>query len=409
MSFPWNLGSYKYRDQLLYPSDPVRITPSAVHSFSVIGSVEDPVPTVTEVLGAKCDTISRYSEIKISSTTKYGTPYDAPVSMTVLNPLDAVYLGNNTFKSLRNSTGTVRITGTSGATYDIQVTFSVTSSHEFKYWYDQTTLSYFLNDKINSLISLSELPDIVASQVTNYTSYGPYDPVLSLYMVREDGLGSSIRNRSNWCSTYDFSGVSTWSSLHGNRRKFTAITPRHVVTANHISGITPVGTKIRFCSSIGQIIERTVVRSIRVLNSDLLVTTLDQDLPPSIYITGLMVTDWNTKLIPSIQYPYCFPIPVVCVTQDDYIGVLEWRQDMLWRRCTEGSCEKFSIEARSGDSGNPIFVLGPNNDLILLSVFFTKYGGESINSPIFRDLLISEVSLTGHTLKVLDLSAYNVT
>ena len=378
------------------------VIPDMVLDYS-LASVNYRSSNDTEIkFEAICNITYVEPEFYVTQHNKIGLPLE---NFTDIILSECVKVFNNKYRVI-GINPTVTYIGTTGRSFSIQIPLTVSKKFTKINWANLNTLPSILENNVIDRIESKPNPNIVTS-----SGYYPFNSLVSIFETTENGNNTAMRNSNNWCSGYDFSCVSTWSESYDKRWKFTAITPRHVISANHVGGPIPIGKKIMFCRNNGTIVTRTVTRSVRILDSDILITTLNDTLPITINICSIFDTDWKSKLIPSIADGYNFPIPTVFVSQDDYICTLKWYKDMGWINYTSSDdiFTQYSMSIRSGDSGNPIFALAPDDNLILISIFSSTTGGPNIGDILYRNALETEVGLTGHSLKILNLSAYNVT
>lgn len=409
MIFPWNLSNLPYsKTATIINPEVVRINPSFDLNIERLSNEQSILGGLSQNSVANYKTQLNQNKIKVNLIKSFGIPLDTQTNIAVLNNLDLEYINNNTFKTLRNSAPTVRVDGLNGYK-TISFSTEVFNSYLLDSWISGK-LPYLLDSNLKTKINSANNPTNGSITILDYPNFCPYDQAISILSTKENGTGSAIKNNSHWGTNYLYSGVSTWSSVYNNRWRFSAISKRHVISANHVNGPIPNGTVIMFCGNNGEIISRTTTRSVQILSSDILITTLNSDLPDSVYIFGFMPTDWVSKLIPTIIAPYNFEIPALFISQDDYLCPIKWNVDMRWERYfpTDGKIGNYSMNIRYGDSGCPIFAMGPDNELLLLSIAHYGDSGESVNSILWRQTIIDELALAGKSLKLPDLSSYYI-
>lgn len=164
----------------------------------------------------------------------------------------------------------------------------------------------------------------------------------------------------------------------------TAITPWHVVGANHWKH--DVGSKLVFCDLADQAISRTVVAGVEIrpdIKSDIWLAVLDSALPAAVKPMAIMPTNW-LELIPPTR------LPVVALNKDEVFGSADlfpfrqpargWFQyGFAFKRSSALPTMQFE-PGRGGDSGRPIVtVLGTN--LVLISHLTLEGAGVDFFGP----------------------------
>lgn len=230
-----------------------------------------------------------------------------------------------------------------------------------------------------------------------------------VYTAQDHATPLYLRNSESWVSTLDLTAISPWNSRGGANRAGTAITPRHVLLAEHY----PLSTTdtIRFVAADNTVVTRTVSGSVTVSTSgaDTRVLLLDSDLPAS--ITPLKFLPDNLyDYLPSIQI---WPVPVIAFdAQENAItkstNPIRWTPSSIGGEFVNAINEPFSRLTEpivTGDSGNPI-LLAINGEAALLSHWSAPTLG-----PVYHKLLTEiATALTtlggGHSLSTVDLSSF---
>ena len=193
------------------------------------------------------------------------------------------------------------------------------------------------------------------------------------------------RNPFIWTgAVIDLTGKAVWNSRTG-RFGTTAISPLHVVYADHVNGLYPVGTIIRFVAKDDEPVERVVRSSIRIGTTDIDLSTLDAPLPGKIHWYRVMPGNWFLRC--SRQAPgTAGRLPCIimdgntqCIAVKDVAnfsqGIFETMTPVDKRRLA------FTRELHPGDSGTPMFILY-GGELILDGIYHTAQGGSEVSACI---------------------------
>lgn len=218
-------------------------------------------------------------------------------------------------------------------------------------------------------------------------------------------------NTNRWCSDLDLTGVIR------EIPRCTAITPRHVVMAEHYQK----AGAISFLASDNTIVTRNIIRRQNVgpsnssddYRTDITIGLLDQDLPASIKHYKLLPSNVSGKL-PSLQRG----IPALCFDQEEKALVTDLFSFSFFSRAyfqiPTNETRLLFYEAKiSGDSGNPAFLI-INDEPILVTTW--TFGGPG-SGPVYHNYIseintaISQVDTaqginTGYTLTTVDLSGF---
>ncbi len=187
------------------------------------------------------------------------------------------------------------------------------------------------------------------------------------------------RNPKLWCADLDLTCFSPWNSLEHNLQAGTLITRRHILLANHFSNqwtgtppMVPGITTIEFVGRDNVIQTRTITRLTEVKGTDVLIGTLNKDLPDTVTPAQLFPADQGRAVPPGT--------PVIYTGQDKLALVGE---------CAMGAGPVFVLRpaaapgraawtngglARVGDSGSPVF-LPYKGRAVLLCHFHFPSGG----------------------------------
>jgi len=352
-------------------------------------------PFATGSADANINRTVTHQQFNIILTRVAGKFIDGIAAITVSGS-DAV-LSGTLYKSLDTNTSAVTITGTSGATYTASVPWSVNNADTWTSWITGS-LAGSIETKVNNLAASSSLPAAGVIAGLSGMAKGPYDPALSVYSTLENGTGNAVRNTGVWSGGVNLTCVSSYSSIFGNAWQFTAISPIHVVSANHIAGPIPNGTTIWFCDNSGSRTSRTSTRSTQIGGSDILITTLNSPLTSSIIPATALPANWWTTYLPNPQ----FNIPVIFLSQDMYVGALgslapaidpQGEAAQFAGTVHSSILQNFVILPRVGDSGcGEFFVISGSLTIISIAHY---YGGPGQDISSFTSAINTEMALAG--------------
>jgi len=196
---------------------------------------------------------------------------------------------------------------------------------------------------------------------------------------------SYARNPFVWTGPrIDLTGKAVWNSRTTSFGT-TAISPLHVIYAEHVAGLYPPGTIIRFVAKDDAVVERIVKSSVRIGDTDIDLSTLDTPLPGTIHWFKVMPAKWFVGC--SRQAPGSVGgLPCVIMdgnTQSIAVkdvagfgpGVFVTGSPVDRRRVA------FTRELHPGDSGSPMFIL-IGGELILDGIYHTPQGGSEVSACI---------------------------
>jgi hypothetical protein len=230
---------------------------------------------------------------------------------------------------------------------------------------------------------------------------------MPLWISRHDNPPEYRRNPAVWTGPgIDLTGKAVWNSC-ASVFGTTAISPLHVVYANHPAGIYPAGTVIRFIDNSNQIIERRVLRSIPIGSTDIDLSTLDRPLPPSIHWFKVMPRRWFLQCRRS---PDGSDGGLPCVvldgnTQSVLVKDIQSfdRQCFYTRSPTSGDRHRFTREFYGGDSGSPMFLL-LGGELVLDGIYHWAAGGPELSESIPE--LDTAMAGSGFRVTIADLTPF---
>jgi hypothetical protein len=206
---------------------------------------------------------------------------------------------------------------------------------------------------------------------------------MPIWTIHRDVPPSYGRNSSVWTGpSVDLTGKAAWNSCTGSYGT-TAISPSHVVYADHVNGLYPPGTVVRFVTNANTVVERSVVQSYRVGASDVDLSRLDAALPDSIHWYKVMPEHWFLRC--SRRAPGV-PGGLPCIVLDGNSASVLAKDLVGFARYYFSAADpvdprrrSFTRELRLGDSGSPMFLL-VGNELVLDGIFGTKDGGTQLSS-----------------------------
>jgi hypothetical protein len=215
--------------------------------------------------------------------------------------------------------------------------------------------------------------------------------------------GVYTQNTQFLYSGFDWSGIAIWNSYsNSNQRGVTAISPRHVLMANHFP--VPNGTTVRFMGNNGVIVNRTVISSSQpIVNQDIRIGVLNSDLPSSVIFYPILPNNYKSEKI----YHY-HKLPVICwnrlsnaLVHDSFDAGFSGVRYIV----STGSRQPWSSSIVVGDSGQPVFCLLNNQPILLTAHYAATYGPEL--SDFQTEINNAMTTLGGgYQLTILDLSAY---
>lgn len=104
-----------------------------------------------------------------------------------------------------------------------------------------------------------------------------------------------------WAKGFDFSCVSPWNSGAGALRAGTAISPRHIIFANHFA-LWP-GVRIVFVGEDGGVCPCSITKTKRIDKTDIMIGLLDYELTPNIKPAKVMPSGWVSHIGSVTNFP----------------------------------------------------------------------------------------------------------
>lgn len=257
---------------------------------------------------------------------------------------------------------------------------------------------------------------LIAAQLSRFDGY----PASVSSLTPEKTLATCIMPSTNfWAKDFDFSCVSPWNSASGRLRAGTAISPRHVVFANHFPVVS--GARMIFIGEDGGVCPCTLAKTARVGTTDIIIGALDYDLTPNIKPAKVMPKDWLEHVAGVTNFP------TVTFTQNETLLYSEFvltstNFSYLALRNRAPDHEPIELQGprgsiavpeeaiqrhgmiRVGDSGNPAFMVWKGEPVLM----YCLLNGGAGSGP-WLHLRLKEIQETmdelapGYQLNVVDL------
>lgn len=219
-----------------------------------------------------------------------------------------------------------------------------------------------------------------------------------------------VVNPDFWARDLDTSCVSFWNSYNHNCRAGTAISKRHILTAEHFS--IPNGHRVWFMDTNGVVVTRTVVGGARVRycgqDTDIRVQLLDSELPNTVTSARILPVNYETYILDG------YGLPVAAFDQEEKflvadLGHLPTNEsaslDAHGMLPSNSERRRFYEDVVTGDSGNPRFLI-VGDKLAFVHTF--HYGGGGIGEflTLFRNEIqaLMDTLCPGYTLEEVDFS-----
>lgn len=247
--------------------------------------------------------------------------------------------------------------------------------------------------------------DNVQNQISGLTAN---TTTLNVFSSIDHTTASYTRNASLWCSGYasKLTGFSAWNSNGGQTQAGTLITPRHIVFANHF--IIPDGGTVRFVTTSGTAVDRTLSKSKRVGTTDTRIGVLNSDLPATITPLSVLPSTWGNHI-----KNIASGIP--CVSRNQFgelrivdISILN-TSSAIYKTSLPASRSNWYRAAVAGDSGSgQAFMI--NGTLALLSTWHYSSLGPAYHAIDYSTEIPALDTLagvsTGYLPTVIDLSTF---
>lgn len=193
--------------------------------------------------------------------------------------------------------------------------------------------------------------------------------------ARNAAKGRFIANTNFWAYGVDISCASPWNSMSGNLRAGTAISPRHIVFANHYP--LSVGTRLLFVGADGGVCPVYLTATKRVADCDICIGLLNAELTPNIMPAVILPPNYTNVLGNAMGQT------ILTLNQHEQgirgrmVGTSERqsRSSLLSASTiTKGPDAALSGTIVTGDSGNPAFLIYKGR-AILLYCLLGPHGG----------------------------------
>lgn len=238
-----------------------------------------------------------------------------------------------------------------------------------------TTVAYAVRDYAAE--SESAIDGSLAGKTANASTY-------NIFSAGDFSAGTGfVRNPSLW-SNVDLTCFSPWNSTLGASEGGTLVTPKHVVLANHFSGsggsfpMTAGSTTIKFVDKANTIYTRTITTLTQVGSSDLLIGTLDSDLPAAISPAPILPSG-----LPAGLFLAGFPLVTTNAGKRLLVAEMSSFATVSVRSATGTGRTSWTASPLSvaGDSGSPMFFL-LGGRAVLWYAIHTPTTGEPVNAHI---------------------------
>jgi len=217
----------------------------------------------------------------------------------------------------------------------------------------------------------------MADPTNSLARFVVYPPRTSLF-----GASPSFQvNPSFWAKDVDLSCASPWNSASGVLRAGTLVSKRHVVFAQHFA-LWP-GVRIAFVDGEGQACVCSIKKIKAIPQSDISVGLLDYEVTPNIRPAKILPEDFRKHLGDAAGLPTAtFDKEERLVVADlmAFPTNAEWR---IGKALKPDNARRlaFNRMLRSGDSGNPAFLIVGNTPVLLYTLHGGRYGsGSAIHS-----------------------------
>jgi len=236
---------------------------------------------------------------------------------------------------------------------------------------------------------------------------------------------SFVRNTNCWAHDVDLSCASPWNSTGQNTMAGTLVSPKHVIFCKHSNFYPNVGSTIWFVSQNNNTVVTKTLTQLNVLTdidgiySDVVVGTLDSDVPQFIKFAKILPSNYNSY-IPGLFSNNLYYIPSLYLNQSDGAGIMMLlglgagisgqgtfsSNESSYYKPDNSIYRNFYIPVIRGDSGNPMFLI-INGELVLLGVFSGAFSGSHISHPNNKTQINNIMATSGYQLSEIDLSSFN--
>lgn len=219
------------------------------------------------------------------------------------------------------------------------------------------------------------------------------DSTKLIYSTQDHATPTYVRSSTCWGADLDLTCVSPWNSGNAHLWAGTAITPRHIVLANHAFVVN--GSTVRFITSAGTVVTRTLSSSMQVGSTDIRIGLLDSDLPSTITPAKLLPDNWS-DWITAYRTAVCYTDQEEKLLVYD-LSLLTSTTVTLTAPIDTQRLAFYELPI-SGDSGNPVFII-IRGETVLLGTFYTPSSFPTLIGDYRAGVLsaISTLGAYGHT------------
>lgn len=196
------------------------------------------------------------------------------------------------------------------------------------------------------------------------------DQTIDIFSNINHSTKSYTYSNTSWVASLNqqLTATSVWNSVYGNEFPATLITSRHAVCPFHVG--LPVGTVLRFVTTTGVVIERTVIQvkdlPYVVPTGDNRILLLNSALPNT--ITPVKILSSNIlNYLPNLSYR----VPIIARNRQQECVVQDWVNAISMNTTdipNDSKRKEFYKPPGMNDSGQPSFVL-INGNLSLLTLW----------------------------------------
>lgn len=228
--------------------------------------------------------------------------------------------------------------------------------------------------------------------------------------------GIFLKNTNCWSYGIDFSCASMWHDgpafnpdCHPTNTAVTAITPRHVIYANHFG--YAMNTNLLYCfrGEDGVVYTNRLVHFTGIGN-DIGIGLLETDLPESVHPAKFLPDDFAEYLGRGALLPVVTVEQNECSVIHDLVCFTSWLNSselMMTKTSIIGQRGCYSKSFIGGDSSSPRFLV-VGNQVVLLGTLWKGGGGAGCHANLFKDLIQRTINqfCPGYQIEEIDLSAF---
>ncbi len=117
---------------------------------------------------------------------------------------------------------------------------------------------------------------------------------MPIFTTRDDATATYVRNPQCWAATLDLTPLSVWNDYGGPTLAGTLVAPRVVVSAQHFQ--VADDSRLRWVTRGNVVVERKVIASARVGQTDIHVSLLNAAVPAEISFARILPAGYEAKL-----------------------------------------------------------------------------------------------------------------